>query len=210
MEAGLHPQTMTIQGQRLRYTLSIPEGLTEQAPLVLCLHYAGHGSPWYGRGLLTQLVEPVLRPLGAVMVAPDCPGPHWADPAVVLRVLALIDTLAQDHKTDPERVVVIGFSMGGMGAWHLAAAHPERFSAAIPIAGRPAGTLPRIPMFIVHSRRDEVVDIQPDEAAAATLEVGGVPVVFKALERPTHYDVQAHADAMDDLVPWLQALWDRP
>ena len=210
MEAGLHPQTMTVQGQLLRYTLSVPEGLTAQAPLVLCLHYAGHGSPWYGRGLLAQLAEPTLRPLGAVMIAPDCPGPSWTDPAVVPLVLALMDAIAQRWKTDPGRVVVIGYSMGGMGAWHLAAAQPDRFSAAVPIAGRPSDTLPRIPMFIVHSRRDEVVDIQPDASAAAALSARGVPVVFVPLERPTHYDVQAHADAMGDLVPWLRARWTRP
>lgn len=211
MEAGLHPQTMTIDGVLLRYTLSIPEGLAPQAPLVLCLHYAGHGTQeWYGRGLLATLVEPALRPLKAVMIAPDClPGRRWTDPDVAALVLKLMDAVAAAQQTDPKRAVVIGYSMGGMGAWKYAADYPERFSAAIPMAGRPADVLPTIPVYIVHSRRDELVDIGPDEAAAAALEAAGQEVVFEALSTPTHYAVAAHAQGLVGAASWLERMWKK-
>ena len=209
MEPGLHPQTTTIDGTALRYTLSIPEGLAPGAPLVLCLHYAGHGmQEWYGRGLLATLVEPVLRPLEAVMVAPDClPGLRWTDPAVEALVMKLLDAVAGQFESDLRRVVVIGYSMGGMGAWQYAANHPTRFSAAIPMAGHPAEALPTIPVYIVHSRSDELVPIGPDEAAAAALAAAGQEVVFEALTRPTHYAVAAHAQGLVGVVSWLERMW---
>ena len=41
------------------------------------------------------------------------------------------------HAVDMKRIAVTGFSVGGTGSWHFAAKYPERFSAAIPVAGRP-------------------------------------------------------------------------
>jgi len=210
MEAGTHPQVTTINGQTVRYTLSVPEGLAPGAPLVLCLHYAGHGTPWYGAPLLRDLVEPALRATGAVMVAPDCPGRSWTAGGVAETVLALLDAVAAQHATDPRRVVVAGYSMGGIGAWHYAAAHPERFSAAIPMAGRPGPELPTIPVYIVHGRRDEVIAIGPDEAAAAALEAAGATVAFRPLEGVTHYQIPQHAAGLVGIVPWLASIWSPP
>jgi predicted peptidase len=33
-------------------------------------------------------------------------------------------------------VILTGLSMGGSGSWSVAAAHPERFAAVVPICGR--------------------------------------------------------------------------
>jgi predicted peptidase len=39
------------------------------------------------------------------------------------------------YKTDPQRVILTGLSMGGRGSWDLAAKYPERFAAVVPICG---------------------------------------------------------------------------
>jgi hypothetical protein len=66
-------------GSVLRYTISLPRGYNKDEPrtLVLALHYAGEVTPYYGKGLLEQLVEPGLRHLGAILVAPDCLSRGW-------------------------------------------------------------------------------------------------------------------------------------
>ena len=68
---GYHELTLPDAGRR--YTLVIPAGYTgqEAVPLVVSLHYGGGGTPFYGRGLLESLIEPALRELGAILVAPD-------------------------------------------------------------------------------------------------------------------------------------------
>jgi hypothetical protein len=43
--------------------------------------------------------------------------------------------VSQRYKIDPQRVVLIGFSMGGAGAWHLGAHYADRWVAVSPGAG---------------------------------------------------------------------------
>ena len=39
------------------------------------------------------------------------------------------------HKTDPKRTYLTGLSMGGFGSWGLAAKHPDKFAAVVPVCG---------------------------------------------------------------------------
>ena len=47
-----------------------------------------------------------------------------------------LDDVMTTFAADPHRVILTGLSMGGRGSWELAAAHPERFAAVVPICGR--------------------------------------------------------------------------
>ena len=47
----------------------------------------------------------------------------------------LIDTVIAENDIDPNRIYVVGFSMGGTGTWQAIAARPKFFAAAIPAAG---------------------------------------------------------------------------
>ncbi len=50
-------------------------------------------------------------------------------------VLEAIDWACEHYPVDRNRIVLMGFSMGGAGVWHLAAHYPDRFVAASPGAG---------------------------------------------------------------------------
>ncbi len=50
-------------------------------------------------------------------------------------VLEAIDFVCENYPVDKKRIVLMGFSMGGAGVWHLAAHYGERFVAASPGAG---------------------------------------------------------------------------
>jgi hypothetical protein len=51
------------------------------------------------------------------------------------RALAILESVEREYKTDARRVYLTGVSMGGEGVWSLAAAHPNRFAAIVPICG---------------------------------------------------------------------------
>ncbi|MCL1888791.1 MAG: S9 family peptidase, partial [Kiritimatiellaeota bacterium] len=51
-------------------------------------------------------------------------------------VFAVVEEMRQRYGTDPDRVVLAGYSMGAMGAWQIAGRWPERFSALLAVAGR--------------------------------------------------------------------------
>lgn len=194
----------------LRYALSLPEGGKGARPLILSLHYAGHGAPYYGRGMLESLVEPALRELDPVIVAPDCPSPSWTTKESEDAVLALIDFVAASYRTDPERVVVTGYSMGGMGTWHLISRHPERFSAAIPMAGAPGDAdldaVARTSLYAIHSRIDEVVPLTPTTEAVARLRKAGARAELVVVEVP-HYQTTRFEPYLEKASEWLRDIW---
>jgi predicted peptidase len=65
----------------------------------------------------------------------------WPEPAMEARALAALDQAAKEFNGDPQRTYLTGLSMGGYGAWDIAAQFPERFAALAVVCGgvqRPA------------------------------------------------------------------------
>jgi dienelactone hydrolase len=208
LAAGVHERELEHDGQTVRYTLRIPKGKGPH-PVVLALHYAGEVTPWYGRGVLDRLVAPALESVNPIIVAPDCPGLGWTDPASVSAALAVLDAVSAELRVDPDRTLVTGFSMGGIGTWHIALAHPERFTVAAPVAGLPPGDTSALtlPIAIVHSAADTVIPIGPTEAAVTALRDRDHPVRFTRLPSVPHHDVPGHVQALRAMVPWIEACW---
>lgn len=200
-------------GSGQRYTLAIPAGYTPDrpVPLVMALHYGGAVTPYFGKPFLTNLVEPGLRKLGAIIVAPDCNRGRWTNPEAEADVLALLDHIQKTWATDPKRTLLVGYSMGGMGTWAIAARHQDRFTAALIVAGRPqedsAEVFWRIPVYIIHSREDEVVPLKPTVDVVRLLEEQGSRVKLMVVDDLTHYQVPAFTRHLQTAVPWIQRAW---
>ncbi len=159
----------------------------EPLPIVIALH---------GLGDKPESFRLVLDDLGvrARLVVPRAPLPHgedgfsWFDfraendeqlalgiRSAAQAVAELITTLLASH-AGPKRVIVTGFSQGGMLSFALAAARPDLVEAAIPVSGylpppmwpaeRPQfRPLPRI--LALHGDADHVV---PIDSARWTIE----------------------------------------
>ena len=146
------------------------------------------------------------------MVAPDSlNGGPWDTPQNEEAVLWLLDSVMRSYSIDRMKVIVTGFSMGGAGTWHFAGKYPDRFAAAVPVAGRPPATAAgwRVPVFAVHSRSDQVVPIGPTEKRIDELKRAGVTAELVALGRPTHFQTSAHAEGLRLAVPWLRQVLKR-
>ncbi len=214
---GVYQKSLTLEsGDLVRYTLSIPESFSsrEKVPLIVALHYGGDVTPWYGKGYLTMLVEPALWKLGAVIAAPDCPSPAgWDNPRSESAVLALINHLKRHHTIDGKRVVLTGFSLGGIGTWYLAAQYPGLFSAAIPVSAMPkpdaAEIIGDIPVYVIHSTGDEVFPVKRVEGVVEKLKAKGLPVRMKTLEGISHYRTASFVDALRETIPWIKKIWEK-
>ena len=210
LSPGVHSQMLRGDGPILRYAISIPPGYSPavRVPLVLALHFAGRP---VGAGLtvLQVLVRPALADLGAIIVAPDSLDGSWSNPQNERGVNTLLDAVLNTYSVDPRKVIVTGFSMGGSGTWHWANTFPERFSAAIPVAGRPTGSASawRVPVFAVHSRDDEVMPIEPAEKRIEELKQLGKNAEMVVLTGITHYETGKYVDGLRRAVPWLKDLW---
>jgi predicted peptidase len=108
-------------------------------------------------------------------------------------------------------MVVTGYSMGGMGTWYLVARHPDRFSAAIPMAGSPRDAdleaVRRTPLYAIHSRTDEVVPLASTEAAVSRLKQAGARAQLVVVDVP-HYESASFVHHLKKAIPWLRAIWE--
>lgn len=214
LEPGVHVRTLqTDSGPIVNYAISVPRGYSEadRVPLVLALHFgvAGRAGNGAGGDLIRVLVGPALADLGAVMIAPDSLGGSWDTDSNEQAVMRLLNETLKAYHADSRKVAVTGFSMGGSGAWRYAAKFPDTFSAAIPVAGSPpedAGHW-RVPVFAVHSQRDERMRIIPTVRRIADLKKMGVDAQLVILKEPSHYQTHLYVDGLKQAVPWLKSRW---
>ena len=211
---GLHSQTLPRANQpTIHYAISIPRNYSPSArvPLILALHFGvgDGGSAGAGRDVVGILIGPALAALGAIIVAPDSMGGDWSSPENESAVNALLDMVLASYSVDTKKIAVTGFSMGGTGSWHFAAKYPERFSAAIPVAGRPPASAYgwRLPILAIHSRDDQVAPIGPTETRISELHKSGINAKLIVLTGVTHFETYRFVDGLRQAVPWLREIW---
>lgn len=218
--AGAHKRAFDADGFELRFGIEVPDVAAEDGPrpLILALHYGGFDPSkpfpkYYGQQFAERVVSPGVRDLGAFVVAPDSHGHPWANSPVVEPVLALLDALVADPRIDGDRVVVMGYSMGGTGTWYFAAKHRDRLAAAVPMAGRMRtewlAETAGLSIFALYSRDDEL--ISSDQVREALQEAKIESIRFTEIQGVTHYQSPLYAQAIQALiVPWLREVLGLP
>jgi len=144
---------------RMGYLIHEPPGFAlDRRPGLLFLH----GSAERGNDLrlLTNTAIPALleggRNLPFVTLSPQCPaGSSWSELMGALE--DLLDQVVPAATIHPDHLYLTGISMGGYGAWQLAAEAPQRFAALAPICGggQPAWAerLTSLPTWAFHGPR---------------------------------------------------------
>jgi predicted peptidase len=210
LSPGIHDLTLAQSGgPPIHYALSVPPRYRgEPVPLVLALHFGGDPDG-AGRSMLDILIQPALGDLGAVIVAPDSLSGGWGSAQNERAVNALLAAVEKSYAIDQKKTIVTGYSMGGAGTWYWADKYPERFSAAVPVSGRPTSSAAswRVPVFAVHSRNDQVNPIGPTEQRIAELKKQGLDAQIVVLTGISHYETNRFVDGLRQAVPWIQQVW---
>jgi predicted peptidase len=200
-------------GLKLRYTLSLPPSFSsmESYPLVVALHYGGKITPFYSKDFLTSLVEPALQDLDAIFVAPDCPGRGWSNPLSEAAVLELILILMEEYDIESNRILLLGYSMGGLGAWYLAARHPDLFSAAIPISAlvdaNATPIIKDVPLYLIHGDQDELFPSNDVKKLYQKQKTGGAEIELMIVPGVSHYQVDRFITPLKATIPWVKKIW---
>lgn len=173
-------------GNALPYLLHLPAAYhsgTQRWPLLLFLHGASERgddpADLAVHGPVKQVEAGLDLPF--VLLAPQCPGySTWA--CELSGVSALLDSVLDGHRVDPDRICVTGLSMGGAGTWAIAARYPNRFAALVPICGawmpESAPRLAGTPVWAFHGEDDDSIPIEHTEQMVAALEELDSPVRF--------------------------------
>jgi len=205
------------QGEH-RYALFVPKNYTPNRkwPVIMNLHGAGER----GRdGFLqtTSGLGPSVRRRAEtfpfLVVFPQVEDKRgrifsaWsADSPAGKRALAILKEVEQDYQVDPQRRILTGWSMGGYGAWSLAAAKPEMWSALVPVSGggdpNAAERLKSLPIWAFHGANDVVVNPSRSEQMIAALKQAGADPHY-TLFSDTGHDVWKKVYENDALYRWM-------
>jgi len=188
---GFLYKSLTLDGQTYAYCVFVPPDYKPDRawPVVLFLHGSGErGDDGFlqteigvGRALRRN-----YRQIPAIVVMPQCrPGQLWVGPMAVLALRCLEET-SREYRLDPQRIYLTGLSMGGHGAWLLAASLPDRFAAVVPVCGfaelgpstglaqRLAPPLKNLPIRCFHGALDtNVPPAKSREMVEAIRQAGG-------------------------------------
>jgi predicted peptidase len=211
-ETGIHKQKLEPSGRL--YAIGIPEGYeeAESVPLILVLHWGGPVMPYTGAMVMMGLAVPGLYELEAIMVAPDRTTDDWANPQAEAELIELLDFIQAHYRIDKDRVMIVGYSLGGIGAWYMAARHPDRFSAAIPLSAMPPKEIRdkpwEIPTYVIHSFRDELFPARKLEAIIDPMLDQGAPIEFVLIDKAGHYQTESFTEPLREAVPWVKKIWE--
>ncbi|MCA9115865.1 MAG: prolyl oligopeptidase family serine peptidase [Planctomycetaceae bacterium] len=202
-----------------RYVVYLPPGYTPHRkwPVLLYLHGASERGTDGLRPLNNGLAPMIrARPNGIPFIAifPQSTDRSsrilqgWAaESEHADRALAILDDVSRDYAVDPERVILTGWSMGGHGVWSLAAKHPDRFAALVPVAagGEPevAARVKDLPVWAFHGRLDRAVPAVTGRKMVEAHQAAGGSSRFTEVRSEGHA-VWRYAYGTDAVLRWMQ------
>ena len=179
------------------YRLLVPETYngSKPAPLLVALHGMGGDENSMFDSYSGTLKREAERE-GFVVAAPK-----GRDSASMYRgsaeqdVLDVIAEVRRDYKIDPNRIYLMGHSMGGYGTWSVAMAHPDLFAALGPISGGgdSGGLLKirQIPEYVVHGDDDRTVNVSESRRMVEAGKKAGIEIVYVEVPGGIHVSVAA-------------------
>lgn len=144
-------------------------------PVILFLH---------GRSLCGRDMKRVLRygtldavekglNVPALIVAPQNPGGPW-NPK---KLNDILDWVMENCAADPERIYVLGMSLGGYGTLDYVGTYPERVAAAMALCGgstlRDYSRMGEAPLWIIHGTADRAVSVNESKKVVNAMKAAG-------------------------------------
>ncbi len=224
-------RTFPRRERTVRYRWFVPETGDRLLPLLVVLHgssgkgsdnlaHLTTGNSVVGAGYWATPEQQAENP--CFVLAPQCPpGEMWTrtaswtspvhplspEPAPALAdLMVLLDELLATHPIDPDRVYLLGASMGGYGVWDWIVRDPGRFAAAIPICGGmpegQAAKLRDLPLWIFHGENDGIVPVEESRRAFREILAEGGRPRYREFQSGPH-SISAYAYLDPEVAAWL-------
>jgi poly(3-hydroxybutyrate) depolymerase len=202
-------------GEVMPFRVYVPKSYdrNKACPLIVALHGLGGTESTLlqqGNGVLGKLAEErgwlVAAPLGyrrnggygrlaGALTDPQTERMTQLSEKDVLNVLRLVQG---EYRIDPQRIYLMGHSMGGNGTWTLGARHAEIWAALAPIAsgGVNPSDVPlerlkehHVPVIVTHGDADQVAPVEISRTMVAQLKKMGVIHEYIEVAGAGHGDV---------------------
>ena len=225
-KSGLLTRTVKIGAASYDYQLYIPAKLRGQSklPVIVFLHgigQRGEGGFVPAQGGANAMMRSYLEQIPAIVLLPQCPrGRYWHDAETERMVMESLRQTVSEFGADEGRLYLTGVSMGGFGAWHMAAKHPGKFAALVPICGGStlmaadrftplARGVGKTPVWVFHGADDRIVPVSESRGMVAALKAAGGDVRYNEYAGVGH-NVWLNVLAEPELLPWILAQRLRP
>ncbi len=178
-------------GERF-YRIVLPEGDNATEPMPALVF--AHGFRGTAKGVLRNpKLRALASDLGAALIAVKSVGSGWDLPngprtlksdgsSEFTYFDAVIDDATTRFPIDKNRIVMSGFSAGGMMTWNLACSRPDRFAGFVPIAGTfwlsPPETCAQPATSIIHIHGDQDKTVPLLGRRIGPTKQGEVPAVL--------------------------------
>jgi predicted peptidase len=220
--SGLLTRSVKVAAATYDYQVYVPAKIREQAkpPVIVFLHgigQRGEGGFVPAQGGAHAMLRSYLEQIPAIVLLPQCRrGRYWHDTEMERMVLDSLRQTVAEFKADETRLYLTGVSMGGFGVWHMAAKHPGKFAALVPICGGSslavagdrytpvARGIGRTPVWVFHGADDPIVPVGESRGLVAALKAAGGNVRYNEYAGVGH-NVWLNVLGEPDLMPWLLA-----
>jgi predicted peptidase len=211
------------KGAKMPYRLFIPPGYDSSKKYALIFWF--HGGSGRGSNNDSQISGENAKGshvwttpnnqavLPAFVLAPQCPqNENWGNPELndvsgaLQSAMELFAQVQKEYSIDPDRIYLVGQSMGGFGVWSLLQTYPELWAGAVVVSSYDNFTnvhaITRVPLWMFQAEMDMTVPVDlVREMVRQIKKAGGAP-------RYTEYHKIKHetwdeAFAEPQLLPWL-------
>ena len=150
-EEGAHEEQIKFESKYVRedgvmpYALYTPSTIneSEKTPLIVWLHGSGEvgcgQETFFNSGLLKTMNKWRRQGFNAYVICPHLSGSYntgrWNKDVTKENLQKLLDQIIDEYNIDPERIIVVGHSLGGQGALYMAHELPEYFSRCVVLSG---------------------------------------------------------------------------
>ncbi len=201
-------QAKSSAAARMDYLLFLPaayEKPERKWPLLLYLH--GSGECGTNLNLLKR-----NGPTKYVLSHPEFPiilvSPQTRGGWDVRALTALLDDVVSKYHVERNQIYLTGLSMGGGGTWSLAASHPERFAAVVPVSGvgdpAAASRLATLPIWVFHGGWDQIISVDWSRKMVAAIKAAGGTINYTEFPKSKH-NIWAKTYNNPELYTWLLA-----
>jgi phospholipase/carboxylesterase len=148
-----------------------------------------------GRCLTLCPQGPVEVEIGAVngygwyQLRPGAPPDMEAMGNAADRLMRFVDVALERYPVDRRKLVLMGFSQGGVMAYNLAIRHPERFAALAALStwfpeelaehARNRDALAQLATLVQHGRADDMIDIGKARQSVERLRAFKMPLSYR-------------------------------
>ena len=121
----------------LDYYIHVPQAVTTGMPLMVFLHGDGEVNriDLLPEGGISQIVDEIYGDsFPFILLEPNTRIESWTKGDIPELLFELINAIADEYCVNTDKIILTGFSRGGMGVWDMISIYGGFFSAAVPVS----------------------------------------------------------------------------